>query len=330
MNDPSLEQAQAHRTARLVERLKEGETGFAVPKVAHEFQVPLGGFVDADEVVVPVDDEAAHVGKEAARGIVQIAEQDARGDHLRRGAVQPEALQIGYRELGFQSLRPSRGIEQPVGPAVKDQGGTICYRGRDGRILFQQGFLRDQFPRLGSFQLTPQPLGRLPGGKAGCAEIAGGRIHIGEGDAVSDQRYDGQMIGAGTVKVVLVDGGARGDHLDHAPIHDALPRPRLRHLFANGDFLACAEKACDVGSRGVPRYAAHGQTVAAGEGEVQEGRNFDRVFGEHLVEIAQPKKQNIVPVFLLNPPVLFQHGARFGHGSCIIGVDALKYNTRLV
>ena len=58
-------------------------------------------------------------------------------------------------------------------------------------------------------------------------------------------------------------------------------------MFGDGDAFAFADEALDVAVGGVVGDAAHGDSVAFGEGEVEDGGGGDGVLEEHLVEIAE-------------------------------------------
>ncbi len=85
------------------------------------------------------------------------------------------------------------------------------------------------------------------------------------------------------------------------------------HLFADGDLVPLFHEPGDVAVDGMVGDPAHGDgsaalvPVARGEGDFQVAGRLDGVLVEHLVEIAQAEKDQLVGVAPLDLVVLLHH-----------------------
>ncbi len=108
---------------------------------------------------------------------------------------------------------------------------------------------------------------------------------------------------------VRVHGGAGRDHARDFALHQFLGEPGVFRLVADGDAIALLHQARDVAFGGVIRHAAHGDhralfLVAGSESDFELARRHDRVFEEHLVEIAETEEEERVRMLLFDAMVL--------------------------
>ena len=119
------------------------------------------------------------------------------------------------------------------------------------------------------------------------------------------------------VQVARIGQRPGRDDADDFALDDALGLAGVFHLIANRDPESLFHQPRDVAVHGVKRHAAHRNAAAVGvfrpRGQRQlEGPGRDeRVFVEHLVEVAHAKEQNRVAMLLLGVEIL-AHRRRHG------------------
>ena len=99
---------------------------------------------------------------------------------------------------------------------------------------------------------------------------------------------------------------------------DDLTRFGFGSLFGEGDAFAGFDEFGDVAGGGVVGNASHGNVVAFGEGDVENGGGDFSVLKKHLIEITQAiEEKDVVREGTTDGLVLSHHGGEFflgGHG----------------
>ena len=174
-------------------------------------------------------------------------------------------------------------------------------------------------------------LGELVDGQqhgVGAGEFGGAEVSRGE----VEQRYGRSLtIGVqGTEEVVAVraegriDGGAGGEDAGDLAANDLLGELGVFHLLADGDAVALAQKAGDVGLGGVVGDSAHGDgafPIPGGEGNLQLAGGGLRVVKKEFVKVAHAEEEQGVRIERFGPHVLAHEGGKRGGGGGLGGVD---------
>ncbi len=195
-----------------------------------------------------------------------------------------------------------RGQQDLAGPGHEDLVDGLLAGGGPGELggaefagrNVEQGDGADRLVRSGSARPLFQRVGF--GVEAG--------FRIGErffGMAGRDFKIGGQ-------KIVLflaecgVERGARGKDAGDFAAHDLFGELGIFHLVADGDAVALAQEAREVGFDGVVGDAAHGLVafaVAGREGELQFAADDYGVVVEELVEVAHAEEEQGVGILAL-------------------------------
>ena len=112
-----------------------------------------------------------------------------------------------------------------------------------------------------------------------------------------------------------VEGGAGGQHAGYFAANDLFGELGVLHLIADGDAVALAQQAREVGFDGVVGNAAHGLRalpVARRQGQLQLAADGDGVVVEELVEVAHAEEEQGIGVFALGCGPLAHEGRQFG------------------
>ena len=161
-------------------------------------------------------------------------------------------------------------------------------------------------------------------GEFGEGEFACGVV--GAGETVTELFSGADLAGGGEVVVLgvveegeVVDGGG-GDDLCNLAFDD-LTGFGFGCLFGEGDAFASFDEFGDVSSGGMVWDAGHGDVVAFGEGDVEDGGGNLGVFEEHFVKVTQPvEEEDVVREGATDGLVLGHHGGEFfggGHGRVV-------------
>ena len=115
------------------------------------------------------------------------------------------------------------------------------------------------------------------------------------------------MITASIQLPILQDGSRRKDAGNAAL--DQLSRRRWFELITQGHLVPQLQKFGQITFRGVGRNSGHRHVVTLGQGDPKKGRSPLGIPFEHLVKIAQSKKQqSVILKALAGLAVLLHHG----------------------
>ncbi len=154
--------------------------------------------------------------------------------------------------------------------------------------------------------------------KLGGAKLAGGKIERRETDVIAVLGNARQEIVFFRLKL-RVSRRSRRDHARHFALYNLFRRPRVFHLFADGNLESLANQLGDIVLGRVIGHAAHRDgdaffLVARGQRDLQFPGRDHRVFKKQLVEIAQAKEQQRAGMVFLDGCVLpHQRRGRLGH-----------------
>ena len=278
----------------------------AAAEAAHQLQVALGILVEHEELGSAVGLQGRQHLDRPGRAVFEVGQDGAGGADPQRPLVLRTLV-----DAGAVQLLDSGPGEPGVGPRGAVHAGVVVAQAGNGAGM---GLRDQQLARLDPSELVGE------GGVAahlGEAEFAGG--DVGEGQAVlvagGDDRHQ-EVVDLGLETLPLREGAGADDLDDLAPDH-ALGELGILGLLAHRHLEAGGQELADVRGGGVMGHAAKGHrlavvAIAAGEGDVEYlGRPF-RVLEEHLVEVAEPEKQDGVLVPFLDLQVLVHHG----RGAC--------------
>ncbi len=308
--EPGPEEAAAGRGHGEVDDVDERVLDPAVAEVADELQVADGRGVEGQAVAGMEIGDAVDEGQGVPADLLHIIKKGARGRDGPGLVGQAEAGERAGPEMLEEDVAGLGEVEEPgLGRAPGDRGQAV--RGEDAAegllgALGIEDFLGAGLEHLvgEGFPLRPGALGRphLAGDEVGQGQPPAVRTEVDGGDR---QRFLG-VVG------LDLDGRARRQDLDDLPLDDALGRPRVLDLLADGDLVAEAEELREVGVDGVEGDAAHGDLLPGGQGQAEERGGRLGVLVEHLVEIAQPEEEEGVLVLRLDAEVLLHHRGQGG------------------
>ena len=299
VEDPVAEFAGAHGGAGAVEGGEERV--FVAVAVGDEVEVGAAGGVDDDGVVAGGALETAEVGDVAAEDVAEVVEDGTGG--AGGGGEVGEAEAVEGLDLKMVEEEVA-GLVEEEGPWFEG-GGTV-----EGGEFAGLVFAVEEFGGLEAAEFVEE---FVEGGEFGGAEFAGGVVGEGEAEGFGAGAEDGgEVVVAPAFEHVEVDDGACGDDLGDFAF-DEFTGDGFGGLFGDGDAAAAFDESGDVAFGGVEGDAAHGDVVAFGEGEVEDGGRGFGVFEEHFVEVAEPVEED--DVGRQGPPdgvVLLHHGGLAG------------------
>ena len=113
----------------------------------------------------------------------------------------------------------------------------------------------------------------------------------------------------------LLEECARCEGLHDFAADEPLGELGIFHLLADGDAVPCGDELAEVVGRGLHRHAGQRDAVAArGERDVEDAGGEVSVLVEHLVEIADPVKQDGMRMLCLYLAPVLEHRRRRGSG----------------
>ena len=281
---PVAQQACTHACQGFVENLDERARASARSDVdtqrLEQLEVATRHLIERHPLALPVHAGCAQRRERARLHFRNVGNQRAqRADQRGVVRLKAETVQRQHLVTPFQLLRGNVVIEQPV-CTVRAHGGRI-----EGHV--------DE-------RLRQQQLGRL---EARQLRLEGSAVQQHRGDfagrciARALQRH--QVIVALLGEQRIGKDCARRDGLDHLPADESLGFGRIFHLLADRDAPAQAQQPLEILVAGPHRHARQrhiggAAVVARSERQPQQARALLGVFTEHLVEIADPEKDERV------------------------------------
>ena len=118
------------------------------------------------------------------------------------------------------------------------------------------------------------------------------------------------------VEHAALDDGTGGDDPHHLPLDQPLGGGGILHLLADRDLISLGHQAGDIGFAGMEGYAAHRRpfllpAVLAREHQLEFLRRDLRVVEKHLIEVAQPEKQQALGMLGFDLEILPHHRGNF-------------------
>ena len=224
-------------------------------------------------------------------------------------------------ELAGQRLPGPVVIEDPRGKAGDRRGSEVGQQGSEVTVL-----RRNHLPRLQHCDVVRERL--APGVAAVLRRREGAGRDVEQGHAVPvlrarsrgrEDRDPHQEHRLPIVEIRRVGERAGGYHPHDLALHDAPGLPGVFDLLADGDAKPFLHQAGQVGVGRVVGHAAHrnrtaGRILRPGrQGQIQRPGRGDRVFVEHLVEVAHPEEHDGVRVLPLRVHILAHGGGRSPH-----------------
>src|SRR5215217_7257094 len=147
-------------------------------------------------------------------------------------------------------------------------------------------------------------------------ELAGAEVDGGEADVMPGaprlapspaQGYQPVVPGSGHPAVLQQSSGSY--RFDHLAANQASGESWVFHLLTDGDPVARANELPEIFGRRFYGHAGQGHAVATGgQCNIENLGGELGVFIEHLVEVADPIKQDGIPVLRLHLPPVLEHG----------------------
>jgi hypothetical protein len=279
VEDPIAEFAGSHGGGGAVEDAEEGV--FAAGAGVDEVEVLLGGGVDGDLLAGVAYGEGAEVVAGAAELEGEVVKDGAGGGD---GGVESGAAEA-VEGLDFEMLG------EGVGGLVKEEGVAVVGLAAAEPAELRELFVGDE--KFGGGEAGEFVFELLAIGELGDGEFAGGVVGAGETPRLFVLEDGGEVVVLAVVEEVEIVDGAGGKDLGDLAF-DELAGDGDGGLLAEGDAFAGLNELGDVPLRGVMRDAAHGDGVAFGEGDVEDGGGDFGVLEEHFVEITKAVEEEDV------------------------------------
>ena len=143
--------------------------------------------------------------------------------------------------------------------------------------------------------------------------------YIGKADARAPASAGAAAVNACQIVVFILrehtalNDSAGGDNADDGTFDNHLRQGRELRLVTDGDLVALGDQARHIGFIGVERHAAHGgalflAAVFAGQCQLQFARGCQGVIIEHLIEVSDAVKQDLVRMLFFDFKILLHHG----------------------
>ena len=293
VEQPVPEFARAHGGARPVQGPQQGKLHAAAG--IHQVQIPLAGLVNQHGVLRGAHGNAAQVVRGAAELVAQIMEHRAGrpqgGGHLPAA----ETVQGMHPEM-VQQIGNGRGRQKSISVVIKRGVGS----GEAVRLLVAD----QEFGGIDAGQLVQKQIHVF---ELGHGKFPRGMVHACQAEAlfVLVQRHN--VIMAGGIQQIHIRQGSGGNHAGQFPLHQ-LARLRNGGLLRNSYPLSSLHQPSDIPFRAVVGHPAHGNAVALGQRQAQNGGGLLGVLKKHFVKIPQPEKQqHVFRQALLHAKVLIHH-----------------------
>ena len=279
-----------HGGTRIVQHAEQrGRFGARLATYAQrfgQFQIASRDAVHAQVLVRPLDLHAAdaeHVGFAKLCGL-DVIEQGATGREcwLVLMGIDAEGGERAHLERVTECARTALGVEEPIGTP-----GCLVITFGPCRTLGNQNFRWIDTAEQGT---------ELRDGNLGQRQTAGGQRHPGGAHPSAARKKGHEMALASLIHECRVANSAGRHNACHGALDRAFRGGRIADLFADGDGFTGFDETGDVLIGGVKRHTGHANRftvglAAAGQGDVEQTRGFDRVVKEQLIKVAHPIKE---------------------------------------
>ena len=313
---PCPEHSSAHCRFGLVEHAEQRAPALVTAERFGQFEIAPCGRIELHDAVCPVNRDLREASDDRALRLRDILEQSAADRAVCAVLGEPQHLErirraLPQNGLALQFLREAIVIAQRD-HAVRARFEEV----RDGLIV--EKILRNQ--QLGGVIAVEQRDEVIGAGLAGeRVQIHRARrdIRRTERDLLVLAPHRRKIVAARFVEHCRLDQRAGRHHADDAALDQTLCECRVLHLLADRDAVAEGNQTFQIGFRCVIRHAAHrrarGQTaVPARQCQLQQLRDQHGIVEKHLVEIAEPEKDDRIPRRLLDGEVLLHHRGELG------------------
>ena len=315
---PAPQQALAHGSGSFIQDPEQSSPLFPAPHGLGQLQVRAGHIGQVHILGFGVADDRFEAADALDLGVMQVLQQTPHG-------------------VFYQTILANFGGIGPVPSELFCQGGVDETRGVP--LVFHQ--------LDSTVHIFFDVVGHFPTGKhAGIHQYLAGMIAAKLGDHrqadlgvgklcdMSGTRGDirkantclfpfqvetGNVVVAVILKHAALNDGTWRHHPDDIPFDQALGGGRVLHLLADGYLIALGNQPGHIGLVAVERHAAHGSplflaALLAGQGQIQFPGSRDGVVIEHLIEIADAIKEDLILMLLFDIQILFHHGRQIRHG----------------
>ena len=290
--------------------------------------MPERGRIDQQRVAPLAVADGADVGEVELLESPEVLDERARRSNRGGAVFEPEPFEPADLQLIEQ--RPARrfGVERPAIDAGDRDRGQRRRRQAVGQIDFGR---YDDLARLEYRNFVDQRRWPVSAVILGDGELAGREIEQGRADDVvglAHRSAGGAKMGQhrhqerrfARVQVAGVGQRAGRDDADDFALDESLGLARILDLVANRDAKTLFHEPGDVAVDGVERHAAHRDPAAVGvfgpggERQFEGASGYERIFVEHLVEVAHAEEQDGVAVLPLRVEILtHRRRRRRGH-----------------
>ncbi len=156
---------------------------------------------------------------------------------------------------------------------------------------------------------TRQLVDEIARGQLRGRELARRHVEVRQPAGAAFGQERDQIVRRFRIELLVVDDRSRRHHAHDLALDDAFGQLRILDLLGDRDLEAEGHQARQILLGGVVRHATHRNRVlfalvAAGQRQIERARDDDRVIEEHLVEVAEPKKDHAIGMRLFDLEVL--------------------------
>ena len=296
-----------HRRPGLVEDPEQRATLFLLPHRLDQLEIPLGRCVDDHVLVASVVADVRDMRDAVLLRLIDIV-QCRRSTQAREIPVR-EADSLNARmEVLLEQLRRRLILIHPILELRDDQIEALLdeirIRARDHKRL-----ITHDLRWLEAAQLIEHLLHRAAGRRQ---KLTGRHIDAADAEARRIVEDAHEEVVFRLIEPLLGGQCSRCHHADDPSLHESLRKLRILELLRDGHLIARTHETRHIAVRRMKRDAAHRcplrlSAVLPGQHQIQHRRRGLRILIEHLVEIADPIKEDAVRILLLGFEVLRHH-----------------------
>ncbi len=314
--DPGAQQPLAHRGFGLIQHPEQRAALFAAAHRLGQLQIGAGHRGQPHILGIGIVLHGLNALNAVLLGLVQVVKQ---GGH---GVGHEGVFLIAQRRAPVRTeLVRHRGLHD----SVLEAGVLAQLHQRVGVLLDVGRHILEVEHRRADQDLAGHVPAKLGDDRA--ADLLGVQLcgvgltcrYIGKADARAPASTGAAAVNACQIVVFILrehaalDDGAGGDNADDVPLDKPLRQRRILHLLTDGDLVALGDQARHISLIGVERHAAHGgalllAAVFAGQCQLQFARGCQRVIIEHLIEVSDAVKQDLVWMLFFDFKILLHHG----------------------